>query len=333
MKHWWKYLPFLALATSCFQEDDPVPPYQSPAGVTTSVAEMGPEYGVQLFYDLESYTFIQSVNRESWDLAFQCGSGYHAFLNGSKLMKIGHTGSTDWASVNANTAVTWKWDRSEGQADSTAIGEWGELQGENVVSANLVYVVDRGISTQGYDLGKKKMQITGLVNDEYTIRFANLDGTGEHTLSFTRNDDYNCVFVSLNESGYTVMVEPPKTDWDLEFTQYTALVEQIGTGIVENYSVNGVLLNPYLVEGAREFTKPFTDIVYSDIPLMSFTTQRDIIGYEWKEYDFDLSTYIIYPGQSYLVKSVEGNYFKLRFTSFTNNQGVRGYPTFEVAKF
>lgn len=328
-------LGLLTLAlTSCFEEDEPVPPYISPPGVTTTVAEMGPLYGVQLFYDLQSNQFVRTVDRQTWDLAFQCGAeDYHIFLNDSKLMKVGRTGTANWNAVTSTDNVTWKWDHSEGWEDSTAIGPWGQVQGDAVVSANLVYVVDRGITTQGNNIGYRKLQVIGLQNNTYTIRFANLDGSDEHTLSFAKDDNYNYIFVSLTGAGATVPVEPPKSEWDLQFTQYTALVTQQGTGIVENYSVNGVLLNAYKVKAAREFSKPFEQIVYSDLSGYNFTTQRDIIGYEWKEYDFDLSTYIIYPNQVYLVQDVEGNYYKMRFTSFTNDQGIRGYPTVEIARF
>jgi len=334
MKNHWIFLSALIILSSCFKEDEPVPPYTSPPGVTTSVAEMGPDYGVQLFFDLATNQFIRSVPRDSWDLSFQCGAGdYHVFLNGSKLMKAGHTGSTDFNAVTSTDGVTWHYDRSEGWEDSTAIGEWGTADGNNVISANQVYIIDRGLTITGGNIGYKKLVIQGLADNTYTIRFANLDGSNERTLTFTKDDAYNYIFVSLQNDGSVVSVEPPKTTWDLEFTQYTTLVAQNGTGIIEQYSVNGVLINSYAVQGAREFIKPFTDIVYSDLQGYNFTEQRDIIGYEWKVYDFDGSVYIIIANQTYLLKDVEGNYYKLRFTSFTNSEGIKGYPTFEVAKF
>lgn len=333
MRKSWIYIFIIILFNSCFQEDDPVPPYESPDGVTTSVAEIGPEYQYQLFYDLGTNTFVKSIDRETWDLAFQCGSGHFVFLNSSKLMKVGHTGLTDWNAVDASTPVEWRYDRSEGWEDSTAIGNWGTKNDNDVVSDNFVYVIDRGLSTLGADFGKRKFQILSLTNDEYSIRFSNLDGSGERTMSFSKDNNYNYVFIALQGNGSIIEVEPPKSEWDLQFTQYTTKVEQTGTGIVENYLVNGVLLNPYIVSAAREFTKEFTEINYTDLSNYAFSTQRDIIGYEWKDYDFDLSTYIIYADKVYLVRDVEGSFYKLRFVSFTNDQGIRGYPTFEVAKF
>lgn len=323
----------LILFSSCFKEDEPVPPYVSPPGVITNVAEMGPTYDKQLFYDLGTDSFIRVVHRESWDLAFQCINGeFQVFINSSKLMRVANTLSTDFNQVFSTVGLTWKYDNSGGWLDSTAIGDWGTIVGDEVVSFNHVYIIDRGLEANtGNNIGYKKMQILGFSNGKYSIRYANLDGSQLQEISFSKDAAYNFIYISFDQG--VVTVEPPKETWDLLFTQYTTLVTQQSTGIVENYSVNGVLLNPYKVVAAREFNKPFTEIVYSDLPGYNFTSQRDIIGYDWKDYDFDLSIYIIYPNKTYIIRDVEGNYYKLRFTSFTNQEGVRGYPTFEVAKF
>ncbi len=328
------YVFILVEFTSCFQEDEPVPPYVSPSGVTTNVAGMGPSYGTQWYYDLGTDSFVKVVDRESWDLAFQCGDNeYHIFTNLAKRMSAANTGTTNFDAVTSATGLTFRFDRSEGYIDSLAIGDWGIFSGGNAVSHNNVYVVDRGITTLGVDIGKKKMQVLDLTGGIYQIRVANLDGTNDQILSIAKDPDHSFVHLSLNGAGSVVNVEPDKYDWDLLFTQYTAKVEQEGTGIIEDYSVNGVLLNPYQVRIAHDFTKPFTDIVYSDLTTYTWSTLWDAIGYDWKYYDFDAMVYVIEPGRTYIVQSVEGDYYKLRFTSFTNDLGEKGYPTFELAKF
>lgn len=320
------------LLTSCFQEDDPVPPYQSPDGVTTTVAEMGPDYSLQLFYDIGTNQFIASAHRESWDLAFQCGTAdYHVFMNSSKLMAVYKTSSTDFNAVVSDAGATWAYDNSNGDENLTAIGEWGTPNGTNVVSSNFVYIVDRGLSTTGSSLGKKKIQILGLTEGVYTVKMADLNGNNEQTLQIAKEPLYNYIFLSLD--GQKVIVEPPKADWDLVFTQYTTVVYSSDSSIVENYSVNGILLNSYLVEGARDFTKSFENILFNDLSSYNFVPVRDIIGYDWKFYNFDTQKYEIYAGRNFLVKDVEGYYYKVRFISFVNDQGVKGYPKFEFSRF
>jgi len=86
--------------TSCFQEDIPVPPYQSPPGVSTNYAGIGPYYGTQWYYDLETDTFVKIVDRETWDLAFQCGDNeFHIYTNLAKRMSVANTGTTDFDAV------------------------------------------------------------------------------------------------------------------------------------------------------------------------------------------------------------------------------------------
>jgi hypothetical protein len=329
-----KYVFVLVLLSSCFQEDDPVSPYQSPAGVTTNIAAMGPTYATQWFYDLETDSFIKVVDRESWDLAFQCGDNeYHIFTNLAKRMSVTNTGSTNFDAVNTDAGLTYHFDRSEGYLDSNAIGNWGNFSAGNAISANLVYIIDRGITITGNNIGKKKIQVLGLTAGVYQIRFANLDGSGDHIVSITKNGNKNFVHLSLNGSGAEVDAEPDKYDWDLLFTQYTAKVTQTSTNITEDYSVNGVLLNPYHVEIAHDFVKPFTDISYTDLSTYTYLTCWDAIGYDWKWYDFDNMIYVIEPGRTYIIHSTEGDYYKLRFTSFVNNLGEKGYSQFEVSKF
>jgi hypothetical protein len=328
------YVFVLVLLSSCFQEDDPVSPYQSPTGVTTNIAAMGPTYATQWFYDLETDSFIKVVDRESWDLAFQCGDNeYHIFTNLAKRMSVANTGSTDFDAVNADVGLTYHFDRSEGYLDSNAIGNWGNFNAGNVISANGVYIIDRGITITGNNIGKKKIQVLGLTAGIYQIRFANLDGSGDHIVSIAKDADKNFVHLSLNGNGALVDAEPDKYDWDLLFTQYTAKVTQTSTNITEDYSVNGVLLNPYQVKIAHDFVKPFTDISYTDLSTYTYSTCWDAIGYDWKWYDFDNMIYVIEPNRTYIIHSTEGDYYKLRFTSFVNNLGEKGYSQFEVSKF
>lgn len=320
------------LMTSCFREDEPLPPYVSPPGVHTTSANMGPLYGKQLFYDLETDSFIRIIDRDSWDLAFSAEDNQHAiFLNSSKFMRVVNTGSTNFSQTFSSAGWEWRIDNSGGWPDSTAIGEWGNVNQLNVVSNQYVYLIDRGYTANGNVIGYKKLQVIELTNQTYKVRFANLDGSQEQTISLNKDAAYNFLFLSFTQG--IVEIEPPKAEWDLLFSQYATPVLQESTGIYEDYSVNGILLNPYLVTATRCFDKPFSELQYSDIGLYSFSKKRDIIGYDWKVFDFDLSTYIIVSNNCYMIKNVDGDYYKLRVISFTDNQGVKGYTTFEFAKF
>mgnify|MGYP006139307281 FL=1 len=97
--------------------------------------------------------------------------------------------------------------------------------------------------------------------------------------------------------------------------------------------VNGVLLNTESTFAVLEDLKEFDQINHKDLPNYSLSNQYDVIGYDWKEYNFQTQSYEILDDNTYLIKTQEGNFFKLRFTSFLNNTGERGFPTFNFSKF
>ncbi len=83
----------------------------------------------------------------------------------------------------------------------------------------------------------------------------------------------------------------------------------------------------------KEDLKEFDQINHKDLPNYSLSNKYDVIGYDWKEYNFQSQSYEILDDNTYLIKTQEGNYFKLRFTSFLNEQGERGFPAFEFSEF
>lgn len=320
--------------SSCFQEDEPVPPYASPGDVTTVVAEMGSDYAVQLFYDLGTNQFVKIVPRESWDLAFETGDNdFHVYLNSSKKMAAWNTGQTDFATVTADAGAEWRYDVSDGNPLLTAIGDWGTISQDSVISLQQVYVIDRGLSTAGNSLGKIKFRITGMNHSFFKVEFSALNGSNYQTIEIPKDEAYNFTHLSFTGPNHIVSVEPLKEQWDLLFTQYTTVVFNADSTIMEHYLVNGVLLNTHLVTAATEFSKPFSEILYSSLASYTFSNKRDMIGYDWKVFNFNTQTYQVNADKNFLVKDHTGDYYKLRFISFTNDQGQKGYPKLETAKF
>ena len=74
----------------------------------------------------------------------------------------------------------------------------------------------------------------------------------------------------------------------------------------------------------------FDAVNLSDTLAHPFSLDDDAIGYEWKEYDFDLSVYVMHPERVFIVHDAEGLFHKIHFVDFYNDQGERGCPTFEV---
>lgn len=307
----------LFLLFSCKKEELPVPTHD-PGNVTTATVNMESNYKWQLFYDLKTNTVVGQNLKTSWDLGFEATpSGYRIILNTSKAMFARNTGNTDFTAITDTTgfAVNKKWDEASGNLDSTAIGDWR--------NASNVYVLDRGYNETGVHQGFQKIQFQSVDANKYVVRFSQLNGIGDITLQIHKDSIYNLAFLSFS-IGNTIIVEPPKTTWDIEFTQYTHIFYDPP---VTPYLVTGCLLNRYNTTAQKDSLLIFSTINFSAIENLTFSSDINTIGYDWKI--FANGTYITYPQINYIIKDSEGFYYKLHFIDFYNNSGVKGYPKWE----
>jgi hypothetical protein len=90
------------------------------------------------------------------------------------------------------------------------------------------------------------------------------------------------------------------------------------------------------VTAAQDTVIDFSSIDLNLASTMAYTGAIDEIGYDWKDIVGDVSsgsvTYIVKEGFNYVVRDADGFYYKLRFISFYNNDGDKGYPTFEYQR-
>ena len=174
--------------------------------------------------------------------------------------------------------------------------------------------------------GFGKLQIIELTANSWIFNYCNLNETAPNQITLQKDNLYNASFFSFLNGGTQVQIEPPKEDWDICFTQYT----HIFYGLSDTpYLVSGAILNKYNVEGSENFTTDFIDVNFESTITHPTNTIKDIIGYDWKFFDFDTGKYAIDPSQNFIIKSTEGIYFKLHFTDFYNETGEKGYPKFE----
>lgn len=311
------FIPFFLvtfLFTSCLKDEIPVPPHES-GDIIENAVELGNDYRYQAYYDFETNTFVKQHVKTDWDLGFETSAnGFRIVLNGAKSTRAAQLTTTNFASVSDTIGAIWKYDAHSGTLDSTAIGNW---QG-----ANSIYIIDRGYSYNGTHLGFRKIEFTSVTANVYTIHYAHIDGSNEITRTIAKNPSYNFTFFSF-ETNSEVSIEPEKEKWDLVFGQYTFLFEPDLP-----YLVTGVLANRNGVEIAEVFDIPFSEITFSEVANRTFSTDIDIIGYDWKT--FSGGTYVIHSEKSYLVKTVEGYYYKIHFIDFYNDAGEKGAPRFEI---
>lgn len=315
--------------TSCFEEDEMVIPHET-GDLTVGEVELTETYKYQVFYDFETNKTVKQNLISEWDLGFETSdSGWHIILNTSKMMLAGNTGKTDFESVKNNNGATMNFDPSHGILDSTAIGKWYNISAGKPVSKEYVYVIDRGTDEEYNTLGEKKVKF-GLQDEKnYVLRFANLNGSDDKTVIIPKDTSVNFVCFSF-EKGI-VEIEPDKNNWDLQFGKYSTLLFT-DVGDPYPYLVTGVLLNPHKTLAAADTLRKFDEINFEIAESQKFVNQKDIIGYEWKEYDFDNGMYTVLPEKIYILKNRFGYFYKLRFIDYYNSTGEQGYPTFEFLR-
>lgn len=322
------------LISSCVKEEKPV---DKPAVSQTVQIPLGANYEKQYYFDLESNQTITSASRFNWDLAFESTpEGHRVFLNGYKFMFAYNTGKTTFDSTYTYNGLLRRWDEPTGELDRTAFGEWGTpTTGGNYAGKGFVYLVDRGFDVNVDTFGYRKVVINSLQDGVYSVSFGTLGSTIPTTFSIPKVEGYNKVYLSFDNGGEIVSVEPVSDAWDILFTRYTHVFYEPLPGFPPTdtlpYQVVGVLSN-YTngVEVAALDGADYASFTLADAANLTFSTEQDAIGYDWKNFTLNDENYVVEPQKLYIIKSLEGNYYKLHFVEFYNNAGTKGYPTFEV---
>ena len=315
-------MPFLI---SCIKEELPIPAHVS-GDIKLDQVEMGADYNTQVFYNLE-YSSIVSNNLETdWEIAFECSdSGSNVILNSSIVCSAYNTNSTNFDSIYSASGIQssdWKYDANEGNLDNTAI---------NIDSNNYVYLINLGtsVSDLGAERGYKKLIIYHTNDQKYQLRYADLNGENDTTVTIYKDSDFNFLAYSLTTNS-VVDVFPYKNNWDLMFTAYTHLFKDYDPPLP--YRVSGVLINRNNTLVAEDTTYNFNEINYDLVQNNStfeYISDIDVIGYDWKRYS---GTFTIKENLNYVIKTNSGLYFKLRFIDFYNDGGIKGCPKFEFQK-
>jgi hypothetical protein len=295
--------------------------------------EMTEYYRYQVYYDLGTDQVVSANDKSDWDLGFECAdSSWHILLNTSAFMLAANTGMKDFEAVSDTTALDWRFDKSDGNPDSTAIGSWLEINDTDTMYYNHVYVLDRGLDHVGNYRGLKKIIFTKVDQYGYAFKYANLDGSEENEYYIERDFERNYINFSFENEGQTIAFEPLASEWDLLFTMYTTLL-YTDNGVPYPYILTGVLTNYSQINIALDSISGYENIDLSVALSHDFTNNKDAIGYDWKYLEGDPTTggsfyYAVHDDWTYIIQNRNGVYFKLKFIRFYNDEGDKGYPTF-----
>lgn len=299
-------------------------------GQVNMVSEPGRDYQQQLYFDLSSGKLRAQHRRDAWDLGLSA-DGLHPniFVNPAMLMAVAPTGSQDFNQSfdpdnfnfnheRAQRIYTRAWMKKDFDADAKPRGE--------------VFLIDLGLDMRSRARGYRKLQILNYEAGRYQLRLANLDGSEESLVDLQTDPLANNQYISFSNPDSLLNLEPPKKDWDLLFTRYMELLWDGQDSL--DYSVTGVLLNPFAGRAYLDTSLTKMGISYSEINRQDFSEESlsarsDAIGYNWKYFNLDESTYKIYPGWVYFIEDAQAQIYRLRFIGFYDNSGAKGAVSFE----
>lgn len=313
--------------SSCFKEK-PLTPKGSANSDKHIVVPMTPTYQNMFFFNLQSGQIVKESNPETFDLMFEnTDSKIAIWLNGSKLMMAKRTNQTDFSKVTYSDTLSadgWLLDKPDFNLDSNAIGTWWEQNNGSTTSKKEVYLIQLGKDINGNLLGYRKIQIESFAANTYNIRFAFPDGSDEHIFSVSKNGVSCYRYFSFQNGGSLVEIEPAKEAWDIVFTRYSYVFYD---PYYLPYIVVGALSNPLQIEAYADSSISYSNSKLSDLKQEYFSPNRDVIGYDWKQYDY--TEYKVSPYKIFFIKTRDQRFYKLRFLDFYNEKFERGYPTFE----
>ena len=155
----------------------------------------------------------------------------------------------------------------------------------------------------------KKLWMEKLASGTYIFRHANLDGSNlvTQTISKSNYNTKNFVYYSIDNNAI-IDREPNEFDWDITFTKY------IAHDMFMPYSVTGVLANNGIeVAQANNISNPYN---YSNYTNHTFESIINVIGYDWKTYDFSSGGYLISNDICYFIKDRNDDIFRLVLEEF-----------------
>jgi len=306
----------LVVLISCDIGEIPLDPIITESEICT--IPMGSNYMTQIYYSLENNQIVSQNNRTDWDIAFESKQdSNYIYLNSSKFAQAWLISDTPFDDpINLEQAL-WQWDQPCLINNGTAI---------NIsTQEDVYYVIDLGLDENLEGSGFIKFKVINSDSDGYTFRYSSIDNSIDTTLSANKNESYNKIYFSFINNSI-VNIEPQSTNWNLLFSSYTHIFSKNTP-----YLVTGVLINSQLVSVACDTSSLFDEISINSVQSLSYSNCEDIIGYNWKTFDFESNSYTINQTKIYIVKN-DDQYYKLRFLDFYNESGEKGYPQFEILK-
>lgn len=306
--------------------------YGQSISLTTTVKSekitLGTGYTNDVYYSLKNGVIAQ-VPRANWDIAFSVstrsssiiineGSGvtlkvYPTSAGWNWADAIDTTGYHSWTSL-WNSDTSWE----VGAFNQNATGHpnygWGvyDMNTHNINGVALYIIKLRNGSFRKIWIEEKFSAL-----QQYSFRYANLDGSDEHIVS---NIDIssckaNYMYYSLQDNA-KVDREPNTSTWDILFTKWIDnSISYPVTGVLQNIGINAIDVT----------ASDLTNITYTD---SQFVSDINTIGSDWKSFNMATNAYTVATNRAFIVKDKAGRVYQIIFTGFVGSS--TGEITFSI---
>ncbi|UHG90974.1 HmuY family protein [Spirosoma oryzicola] len=287
-----------------------------------------------VFVDL-SNNAQNAAKRASWDLGFYSGTDFRVILNnmtGASAIALAKNDLTQvTAADTVGLSLTLGFDPSGLKLVDDVTGDLTKtvIPAISATDAdNKVYIINRGTSGATPAKGWVKIRVLRNGTTGYTLQYAGIKEATFKTVSIPKDNAYNFRYVSF-DSGALVDVEPAKARWNIVWTGAMYKTSD-GTNDIPYYFSDQVLINTLGGVTAAEVTTStvsYDAYAESNIATTTFKSDRSVIGANWRA---TTGTVGVKTDRFYVVKDAAGNVYKVKFVSFTTQDGgERGKPKLE----
>lgn len=290
------------LFQSCIPDDIAVLPYDR-GDLNAVDLEMGERFDKMTFYSLKNAEIVQECSLTAFD--FYLGDSIVRF-NPARLMRSAVARSGSFEEVQDTLSLDFSYEQSDGFGEPAVLAD-GEIR-----------IIDMGYDEEGLHLEAYKIRLSKKDSDTYILEYALLSDSVSKELELEAGSYFSMI------EGAEVQL-PSLDEYDLLFTRYNFYFEEEAT----NYLVVGVLISDILNLEINDVSFEEIDLSLVEERRSQLNAARDEIGYDWKDYDFDTGEYTLIPNKNFIIEDAEGFVYKFRFTSYYNQSGESGHPSFE----
>jgi hypothetical protein len=291
----------LLFLVACFPKEDAVEP--TPRINKSVMLDAGEYKNTVAFYSLDKAEVVAEASPMDWDFYID---GDVIRLNYFRSMQVAKFDQS-WDKLEDTVGLDF---RNLTYDSYESMSQW-EL------AEDQIYVVDYGLDNEFNPIGLT------------SVRFERTT-TGIKIWQNAIGSDYE-IFEEVNEASFYYNIRekrsldlPQETEYDVAFGKYTDLVTI--DNITQDYLIYGAIQGKALAYYENE---PFDSVKTEQFNAIRLMNNKDVLGWDWKNYNRPKDAYEIVDNRTYLIMSNAGFKYKLRFVNFYNTAGQSGHPTFE----